>query len=375
FLRTQQSYTGAIVFGTPGIEPAYQSGVERLIPIDCRARVERMPGTEDPQREALLRGATVVIPATWDAFCTVAYEASLLGARLILNETNPAFGVGTPWTDGVNCLKFDGSVFGLTQALRRNIERNELLRPVEYPVRPLPWLQMENRRAPWHRLDEQPLVSVVIAHHNLGAYLPQTLASLRQQSHGAIEIVLVDDASTDRQSLLVIEALALAPDRDLKLIRLPGNVGLAATRNIGVRHATGQYVLTLDADDLIHPDFIAIGVESLENRPAFDVVVPQTAYFLDGETSSASSLPVEFVDYLMFCGEASVGGLVENRFSTATALFRKSALARFPYDESLNCYEDWSLYLRMCEAGVRFIVTNDVFFYYRRRSDSMVHTP
>ncbi|RZL68541.1 MAG: hypothetical protein EOP77_01015, partial [Variovorax sp.] len=39
FLRTQQSYTGAIVFGTPGIEPAYQSGVERLIPIDCRARV------------------------------------------------------------------------------------------------------------------------------------------------------------------------------------------------------------------------------------------------------------------------------------------------------------------------------------------------
>lgn len=375
FLRTRSDYTGAVVFGAPGVDPEYQSDIERLIPADWAGRVARMPATQGPQREAVLRGATVVIAASWDSYCSVAYEASLLGARLILNETNPAFGVGTPWEDGVNCLKFDGSVRGLVDALKRNVERNERLRPVEPPVRPWPWLPARRERGAWRRLDEHPLVSVVIAHHNLGAYLPETLASVRAQSYGPIEIVVVDDASTDPHSVLGIEALARGADPGLKVVRLSGNVGLAAARNIGVRHATGQYVLTLDADDLIHPDFIAVGVESLENRPEFDLVVTPAGYFLDGQALPTPGKSVEFAGYAVFCGEAVVGGLIENRFSTATAFFRKSALVRFPYEESLGCFEDWSLYLRMCEASVRFIVTNDVFFYYRRRINSMVHTP
>ncbi|MGO4390479.1 glycosyltransferase [Variovorax sp. M-6] len=375
FLRTTPDYTGAIVFGAPGVDPEYQSDIERLVPADCADRVGRMPATRDPQRKALLRGATVVIAASWDSFCPVAYEASLLGARLILNETNPAFGAGTPWEDGINCLKFDGSMSGLVDALKRNVERNERLRPVALPMGPWPWLPARRERGAWRRLDERPLVSVVIAHHNLGAYLPETLASVRAQNYGSVEIVLVDDASTDPQSVLGIEALALGADPALKVVRLPGNVGLAAARNVGVRHAAGQYVLTLDADDLIHPDFIAVGVESLENRPEFDLVVTPAGYFLDGQALPTPGKSVEFAGYAVFCGEAVVGGLIENRFSTATALFRKSAMVRFPYEESLSCFEDWSLYLRMCEAGVRFVVTNDVFFYYRRRINSMVHTP
>jgi hypothetical protein len=374
FLSVTPAYTGAVILGTPGPDRDYASDIERLIPAAHVERFERMPPGPGDEREALLRNATVVIASSWDAFCPVAYEASTFGARLILNETNPAFGPGTPWQDGVNCLKFDGSVHGLFDALKRNIERNEHLWPVRQPTHPWPWLQTRNERRPWKRNTDLPLVSVVIAHYNLGNYLSETLASVRGQSYGRIEIVLIDDASADPRSVLAIEELARGSEAGLEVLQLPGNIGLAAARNIGVRHATGRYVLTLDADDLIHPDFIAVGVESLENRPEFDVVVTPAGYFLDGEPLPVPGVPVDFPDYAMFSGEAVVGGLIENRFSTATAFFRASALARFRYLESLSCYEDWSLYLRMCDAGIRFIVTNDVFFYYRRRRNSMVHT-
>lgn len=375
FLSCTPGYTGTAVLGGPGADPAYTSDIERLIPAVHANRFERMLATQGSQREDLLRDATVVMAASWSSFCSLAYEASARGARLILNESNPAFGRGTPWEDGLNCLKFDGSAQGLLSALKRNIERNESLIPVARPVRPWPWSLPRTPRAAWRPLHEHPLVSIVVAHYNLGAYLAQTLESVRAQSYDNIEIVLVDDASTDLQSVQAVEALAGASDPGVKVLRLAGNVGLAAARNIGVRAAQGRYILTLDADDLIHPDFISVAIESLENRTEFDVIVTPAGYFHDADGLPVRGSSVDFVEYAMFSGEAMLGGLLENRFSTATAFFRKSALLRFPYLESLNCYEDWSLYLRMCEAGLRFIVTNDVYFYYRRRHNSMVHAP
>ncbi|WP_431274083.1 glycosyltransferase family 2 protein [Variovorax ureilyticus] len=374
FLNIAPAFTGSVLLGMPALDEDYAVDVERLIPAAHASRFSRMPEQQGPARDAVLRGATVVIASSWDDFCPTAYEASSLGARLILNETNPAFGVETPWRDGVNCLKFDGSVRGSADALKRNFERNESLQPVQFPVTPWPWTLPGASRPPWRTPTDLPLVSVVVAHFNLGAYLAETLASVRAQSYGAIEIVVVDDASSDPQSVLAIDGLESASGHNLRIVRLPGNVGLAAARNIGVRHARGRYVLTLDADDLIHPEFIALGVEALENRAEFDVLVTPAGYFLDGDPLPDSRAPVDFIDYAMFTGEAVLGGLLENRFSTATALFRKSILERFPYLESLSCYEDWSLYMRMCDAGVRFIVSNDVLFYYRRRRNSMVHS-
>ncbi len=375
FFRARPTHAAPALLVTDDVGASEMARVRRLVPADLAPRFEFVSGMPESERKGRASRSTVVFPALLDAFGAAAYEASLLGARVILNGTNPAFGDATPWQDGVNCLKFDGTVGGLALALERNLDRNETLRAVEVPVAPWPWLSTRSVREPWRTHHGVALVSVVVPHYNLGAFLPATIESLIAQTYSNIEILVVDDASTDPDSIRAIDELAHAAEPRVRVLRQQGNAGLAATRNVGVRSACGKYVLTLDADDLIHPRFVALAVEALENNPDFDVVVTPAGYFLDGEAAPPSEGHVDFFNYSVFSGEAVLAGLIENRFSTATALFRKTALDRFPYDESLGCYEDWSLFMRMCEAGHRFIAATDVFFFYRKRIDSMVHAP
>jgi glycosyltransferase involved in cell wall biosynthesis len=283
------------------------------------------------------------------------------------------------WQDELNCFKFDGSAQGLTQAIERSFSWASPLVPVRLRSDPWPWADWNTPVSSTMRMNAEgtmpePPVSIVVPHFNLGRHLCEALENILSIHHRNIEIVVVDDASTDAGSAQVIETLARLDNPRLKVLRLPGNVGLAAARNIGVRHASGDYLLTLDADDLIDPEFVGRAVRALERCPEFDVVVTPAIYFPDGQAPLMRGA-ADAVDYAVFTGEARTAGLLENRFSTATALFRKKALERFRYDEALSCYEDWSLYMRMCDAGLRFLVTTDAYFFYRRRDDSMVHAP
>ncbi len=65
-------------------------------------------------------------------------------------------------------------------------------------------------------------------------------------------------------------------------------------------------------------------------------------------------------------------GLIANQLSSATALIRRSVFETVRYDERLPSYEDWDLYLRLAQSGHRFLVTNDVQFFYRQRKGSMI---
>jgi glycosyltransferase involved in cell wall biosynthesis len=214
---------------------------------------------------------------------------------------------------------------------------------------------------------------VVVPHFNLGAYLPRTLDSVLASTYENVEIVVVDDCSTDEMSRLTIDRLRTVGER-LRVVRNRMNLGLAATRNVALGHVRGEFVLTLDADDLISPSFIALAVEALQRNPKHDFVVPQTGFFLDTEERQIGQ-QAAFTDYAVFYGEARAMGLYENRFSTATCIARTAVLRELRYREELEAYEDWDLYSRAVAAGKRFIVTNGIHFFYRRRADSMYHTP
>ncbi|MFD3537844.1 hypothetical protein, partial [Streptomyces sp. NPDC058661] len=82
-----------------------------------------------------------------------------------------------------------------------------------------------------------------------------------------------------------------------------------------------------------------------------------------------------FADYAVFYGEARALGMYENRFSTATCMARTVVLRELKYREELEAYEDWDLYSRALATGKRFIATNGIHFFYRRRANSMYHTP
>ena len=118
---------------------------------------------------------------------------------------------------------------------------------------------------PLQVLPVQPTVSVLISCYNYGAFVGQAIDSILEQSYGAIEIIVSDDGSQD-DSCAVVESYI---DRGvaIKLLRNPHG-GMAATLNAAYRHATGEVICLLDADDTYLPAKIATVVAAFQNQPA-----------------------------------------------------------------------------------------------------------
>ncbi len=101
----------------------------------------------------------------------------------------------------------------------------------------------------------EALVSVIIPCYNSGAFLEEAIGSAMAQTYSPVEIVVVDDGSTDHSP-------EIAQRLPVRYIRQP-NRGLAASRNLGLRESKGRYIVFLDADDRSRPEAIEIGMRIL----------------------------------------------------------------------------------------------------------------
>ena len=201
---------------------------------------------------------------------------------------------------------------------------------------------------------QNDLVSVVIPLWNQGQYLADAIESVRACGHRNIEIVVVDDGSTEPETIAAFDAL-----RNVVKVRQP-NAGLSAARNAGIAAASGRYVVPLDADDLLPAGFVAAALQALSRDPELAYV---TGYVRHFGLLDHTYVPVGHVPGL---------SLVLNTHARATALFRKTAIeAVGGYDEELPACEDWDLYLSLAAAGYRSDVLPIVGQRYRRHADSM----
>lgn len=128
----------------------------------------------------------------------------------------------------------------------------------------------------------EPVVSVVIPVYNAAAYLDEAITSVLEQTYRPVEIILVDDGSTDGSA-------EVAARYDVSVhYHYQDNAGIGAARNQGVRLATGALLAFLDADDLWPPDKLAWQVEALALRPAVDLVFGQMEHFFSPELDEAA---------------------------------------------------------------------------------------
>ncbi|MET7294986.1 glycosyltransferase family A protein [Streptomyces griseoloalbus] len=111
----------------------------------------------------------------------------------------------------------------------------------------------------------EPLVSVVVPMYNDRRTIDLCLNSVRAQTYPRLEVIVVDDSSTD-------DSAALAAQHPVTLVRAERNGGPGATRNLGVRHASGDIVFFLDADVTMHPEAIAQAVALFEENPSYGAV-------------------------------------------------------------------------------------------------------
>jgi len=202
-------------------------------------------------------------------------------------------------------------------------------------------------------------VSVVIPCFNYGAFIRETIASLAAPTFRDFEIVIVNDGSTDPATLEILRELRGASCR---VIDTP-NRGVSAARNLGIEQASGEYILPLDADDLISPDYLQRTVAALNAGSEVGVVMGARVMF--GEKSGPAPLPPydprrELAENLIF----------------PTALFRKRDWARVGgYCEAMRSgWEDWEYWVAFSRLGLGVVLVPEASFYYRVRSSSRDHS-
>ncbi len=206
---------------------------------------------------------------------------------------------------------------------------------------------------------EEPLFSVVIPCYNLGEYILNAVASIRSQTLREVEIIVVDDASTDVETRRMLRKL----DSCVEVIFLDENNGVSHARNIGIQKARAQYVLCLDADDTIAAKYLEMAKNVFDSDRGVDLVSCHVS--VSGETSWIWKPQDRFP-----LREA----LVSSPLPTATC-FRKNAHERSGgYDTHLRGYEDWDHWLRIMKLGGEVRVLPHKLFYYYSRPDSKVKT-
>ena len=133
-------------------------------------------------------------------------------------------------------------------------------------------------------MEKEELVSVIVPVYNVEDYLPRCLETISKQTYQNLEIILVDDGSTDRSAALCDE-FACQDKRAVVIHK--HNEGLWAARNTGQRKAEGDYVIFVDADDYLHLEFIETMHDALIKNPQCDfaVVSHKNTHFLDEDVT------------------------------------------------------------------------------------------
>jgi glycosyltransferase involved in cell wall biosynthesis len=198
----------------------------------------------------------------------------------------------------------------------------------------------------------QKVVSVIIPTHNRAKLLCNTIESVLAQSYHPVEIIVVDDGSTDDTA----EMIERYGDR-VRYIKQP-NQGVGVARKTGFYASSGDYISFLDDDDLLLPNKIERQVSILETRPEVDIV--HCAYFAidqdDQRLEKCDNLPEGDVrkELLQDCFLWS-GGL----------LIRRSCLTQIGTEETLYWEDDWVLWLRLALAKHRFAFIREPLGCYR----------
>jgi GT2 family glycosyltransferase/glycosyltransferase involved in cell wall biosynthesis len=214
---------------------------------------------------------------------------------------------------------------------------------------------------------------VIIANYNGERFLRDALASACNQTLRAIEILVIDDASSDT-SVEIANKLA-AEDARIRVISRETRSGPGAARNDGIAAARGQWIAVLDSDDMMHPSRLADLVREAELWNA-DICADDLLIFQDGAPPSSHLSPhqrklgwvtaADFVDRI-YGREPSLGYL---KPLISTAFLRTHGIR---YEPELLIGEDYNLILKLLAKGAKFRLLDTLTYFYRKHGNSISH--
>jgi glycosyltransferase involved in cell wall biosynthesis len=187
----------------------------------------------------------------------------------------------------------------------------------------------------------RPLVSVVMPVYNAEKYLKPAIDSILNQSYPDLDIVIVNDGSTD-DSKNIIKSYQ---DPRIRYFENARNSGIVVTRNRGLEEARGDYIAVMDSDDLATPDRMKIQVEFLENNQEFGMC---GSYF---KTINGQDKILKTVNFPTNDKDARSYLIVHNCFCHSTVMIRGELAKRLKYDLRYDVVEDYELWYRISKIS------------------------
>ncbi len=217
--------------------------------------------------------------------------------------------------------------------------------------------------------DEEPLVSIVVVHHDRPQYLMQAIGSIERQSYRNIEVILVDDGSELPESKALLDRLELRfRARKWKILRQE-NKYLGAARNAGFRESRGEFVLVVDDDNALFRDAVRKFVSAMQTSGS-DICTAFLKVFT-GDTVPQSE-EQGMIRYLPL-GPVLDLGLMANTFGDANAIIRRTVFDKIGLQNETYGYtaNDWEFYVRAALAGLKQRVIPEPLYWYRSSTQAM----
>lgn len=230
-----------------------------------------------------------------------------------------------------------------------------------------------------------PLISAILPVYNGAAFVAAAIASVLGQTYAPLELIVVDDGSTD-ESAAIVQGFG---DKLTCIHQL--NRGPAAVRNAGLQIAHGAIIAFLDADDLWPAGKLACQQERLAADGTLDVVLGHTQFMHQAScldvtkndensrfASPLASRPPQFSEQEEV-GTGETVTLINEpvpQYFLGSALFRRSVFATVGgFDETLRYCDDWDWFLRGQELGVAMQMFQEVALCYRRHQNNLTRSP
>ncbi len=212
----------------------------------------------------------------------------------------------------------------------------------------------------------EPLVSVIVRTMNRPDMLREAIRSIANQSHSSIELLLVNDGEADFSALLDEEATGSI--RMLRNLKNTGTHGRAQAANLGLQHASGEFIAFLDDDDWLLPEHISRLLVALREAPS--AIAAYSGVDMVGFEDGHEVFMHRFNDPF------DVLRLGYNNFMPIHAvLFRRQAIERgCAFDPQLDMFEDWHFWLQLARLGA-FVHVDDISAKYRSARGSGVGLP
>ena len=218
------------------------------------------------------------------------------------------------------------------------------------------------------------MISIVTASYNYEQYISETIQSVLNQTYSDWEMIIVDDCSTDNS----VEVIKSFNDKRIKLFVNEKNLGLKGTVKRGIEEAKGDWVVFLESDDMITPDYLEKKIQIAQQYPDVNLIFNDCEFFGDEKRVFdfnavlkrtrkilyEQTYPFDMFYYFYHSNKI---------FTFSSVMTKREDLLKINYEPKLDCLLDWHLWVQLAYLG-KFYYIPEKLTYWRLHSNSYVQT-